>query len=188
MTKFIEQINDKDKERYIKDVEKNISFESYPKVKDFILNNELYITNVKTGPIEIEEKNATLVLDNSENRWFILCVDGKVELIAKKNTLIHTDSFSYKKRDASFNKKMKIHKKDYFIEYVDNIGANLSLALKEYNDKIGKSKWENEESEIKSMLLHSAINNNIIGYTYNSQNFSLCSIGKYSNKELDILN
>ena len=81
-----------------------------------------------------------------------------------------------------------MHKKDYFIEYVDNIGANLSLALKDYNDKIGKSKWENEESEIKSMLLHSTKDNNIIGYTYNSKNFSLCSIGKNSNKELDILN
>ena len=83
MTKFIEQINDKDKEKYIKEVEKNIDFETYPKVKDFILNNELYITNVKTGLIELEDKNATLVLDNSQNRWFVLCVDGKVELLAK---------------------------------------------------------------------------------------------------------
>ena len=188
MTKFIEQINDKDKEKYIKEVEKNIDFETYPKVKDFILNNELYITNVKTGLIELEAKNATLVLDNSQNRWFVLCVDGKVELLAKKNTVIHTDSFTYQKRDASFNKKIKIHKKDYFIEYVDNVGANLSLALKDYNDKIGKSKWENEESEIKSMLLHSTKDNNIIGYTYNSKNFSLCSIGKNSTKELNILN
>ncbi len=188
MIKFIEQINDKDKEKYAKELEKNINFEKYPKVKDFILNNELYITNVKTGPIELEDKNATIVLDNSQNRWFVLCVDGKIELLAKKNTLIHTSSFNYEKRNASFNKKVKMHKKDYFIEYVDNIGANLSLALKDYNDKIGKSKWENEESEIKSMLLHSTKDNNIIGYTYNSKNFSLCSIGKNSNKELDILN
>lgn len=188
MTKFIEQITQEDKAKYIKDVEKNINFETYPKVKDFILNNELYITNVKTGLIEIEDKNATLILDNSMNRWFVLCVDGKIELLAKKNTLIHTSSFKYSKRDSSFNKKMKIHKKDYLIEYVDNIGANLSLALKDYNDKVGKSKWEKEESEIKSMLLHSTKDSNIIGYTYNSKNFSLCSIGKNSNKELKILN
>ena len=61
MTKFIEQITQEDKAKYIKDVEKNINFETYPKVKDFILNNELYITNVKTGLIEIEDKNATLI-------------------------------------------------------------------------------------------------------------------------------
>lgn len=188
MIKFIEQIKSEEKEKYIKDIQKNINFETYPKVRDFILNNDLYITNVKTGPIELEDKNATIVLDNSQNRWFVLCVDGKVEMLAKKNTLIHTNLFSYSKRDTSFNKKYKISKKDYLIEYVDNIGANLSLALKNYNDKIGKGKWEDEENEITSMFIHSTKDNSILGYTYNSDSFSLCSIGKNSNKRLDILN
>ncbi len=188
MIKFIEQIKSNDKEKYIKDIQKNINFDVYPKIKEFILNNDLYITNVKTNPIEIKDKNATIILDNSQNRWFVLCVDGKVEMLAKKNTLIHTDLFSYSKRDSSFNKKYKIIKKDYLIEYVDNIGANLSLTLKNYNDKIGKNKWENEEKEIHSMFIHSTKDNSILGYTYNSDNFSLCSIGKNSNKELNILN
>ena len=64
MIKFIEQINDKDKEKYAKELEKNINIEKYHKVKDFILNNKLYITNVKTGLIELEDKNVTIVFDN----------------------------------------------------------------------------------------------------------------------------
>jgi hypothetical protein len=187
MTKFYEKLNDLDKEKYLKDIKKNIDTEKYPKVQDFILNNDLYISNVKTNPINYNSKDLITILDNSQNRWFILCIDGKISLIAKKNIIIHTDNFDYVKRDSSFNKKYKIKKADYLVEYIENIGANLSLGISNYNDKIGKNKWENETQEITNMLLHSQIDNSLNGYTYNGSDFSLCSIGKNYNKGIDIL-
>lgn len=187
MTRFFEQLKDDEKEKYIKDIKKNINLETYPKVKDFILNNDLYITNVKLNPVKIDGKDATLVLDSSQNKWFVLCVDGKINLIAKKNVVIHTDNFKYAKRDASFNKKYKIKKADYLIEYVENIGANLSLSITNYNDKIGKNKWCEDDSEIANMTLHSQKDITLNGYTYNGQDFSLCAIGKNYDKQKDLL-
>lgn len=187
MTKFFEQLSDNEKEKYLKDINRNINLDNYPKVKDFILNNTLYTSNVKLNPITTNEKNATIILDNSKNKWFILCIDGKVSLLAKKNVIIHTDSFKYAKRDTSFNKKYKIKKADYLVEYIENIGANLSLNVSGYNDLIGKNKWDEENIEIANMLLHSQNDSSLIGYTYNGDDFSLCSIGKNSQKQKDIL-
>ena len=73
----------------------------------------------------------------------------------------------YEKRDASFNKKYKIKKVDYLIEYVENIGANLSLNIKNYNDKIGKNKWCEDDMEIANMTIHSQKDITLNGYTYN---------------------
>ncbi len=187
MTRFFEELTNEDKEKYIKDIKKDIDLEKYTKVKDFILNNTLYITNVKTNPIKLEDKNIITILDSSKNRWFILCIDGKINLIAKKNILIHTNEFKYSKRDTSFNKKYKIKKANYLVEYVENIGANLSLNIKNYEDKIGKNKWSDEYNEIKRMTLHSQDNDTLNGYTYNGNDFSLCSIGKNYNKKTEIL-
>lgn len=187
MTKFFEELTDVEKEKYIKDIKKNIDLEKYTKVKDFFSNNNLYITNVKVGPLKYND-NIITILDNSKNKWFIQCNDGKIVLMAKRNIVIHTKDISYNKRDASFNKKFKIKKADYLIEYVDNIGANLSLCVSNYNDMIGKNKWNDDEySEIKRMTLHSQTDNSINGYTYNGEDFSLCSIGKNYNKENEIL-
>ena len=52
MTKFFEQLNSTDKEKYLKDIKKSIDIEKYAKIKDFFTNNELYITNIKTNPIK----------------------------------------------------------------------------------------------------------------------------------------
>lgn len=187
MTKFFEQLTSEEKDKYLKDIKKNINLQNYPKIADFLLNNNLYITNIKVNPISIKDKNATLILDNATNRWFILCIDGKISLIAKKNVLIHTDNFNYIKRDVNFNKKYKIKKADYLIEYVENIGSNLSINISNYYDIIGKNKWENETEEIASMTLHSQNDLSLCGYTYNGNDFSLCSIGKFSQKQKDIL-
>lgn len=187
MTRFFEQLKDDEKEKYIKDLKKNINLETYTKVKDFILNNSLYISNIKLNPIQLDNKDATLVLDSSQNKWFILCVDGKITLIAKKSVVIHTDNFKYEKRDASFNKKYKIKKADYLIEYVESIGANLSLNIKNYNDKIGKNKWCEDDTEIANMTLHSQKDMTLNGYTYNGQDFSLCAIGKNYDRQKDLL-
>lgn len=187
MTKFYEQLREIDKEKYIKDLKKDIDFENYPKVKDFILNNELYITNIKTNPIKIKEYNSTLILDSSKSKWFILCVNNKISLVAKKNVIIHTDIFSYEKRNTSFNKANKIKKADYLIEYIDNIGANLSLNITNYNDKIGKQKWDDDFEEIKEMTLELPQKTLLAGYTYNGNEFSLCIIGKGYDKQKDIL-
>lgn len=187
MTKFFEQLMEIDKEKYIKDLNKSIDLETYPKVKDFILNNELYITNIKTNLIKIKEYNSSLILDNSKNRWFILCIDSKIKLIAKKNIIIHTNIFSYEKRNTSFNKVNKIKKADYLIEYIDKIGANLSLNIQNYNDKIGKLKWDDDFDEIKEMTLELPNKTSLTGYTYNGENFSLCIIGKGYDKKIDIL-
>lgn len=188
MTKFFEQLTSTDKEKYLKDIKRDINLETYPKVKDFLIDNNLYVTNVKTNPIKVKEKNATVILDNSDNKWFILCVDGKIQLLSKKNVIIHTDIFNYDKRDANFTKKYKMQKLDYLVEYVENVGANLSLSIKNYNDKIGKARWQDETSIISSMTIHNMNDNNLNGYTYNGDDFSLCIIGKNFNKERDILN
>lgn len=188
MTRFFEELTDADKEKYIKDIKKNIDLEKYTKVKDFLYSNNLYITNVKVGPLKNINNEIVTILDNSKNKWFIQCNDGKIVLMAKKNVIIHTKDIIYDKRDTSFNKKYKIKKADYLIEYVDSIGANLSLCISNYNDLIGKNKWNNDDySEIKRMTLHSQLDNSINGYTYNGNDFSLCSIGKNYNKENDIL-
>lgn len=187
MTRFLEQLKEEEKEKYIKDIKKNINFETYPKVKDFILNNELYITNIKVNPIKYDTKDITLVVDSSQNKWFIFCIDGKISLLAKKNVIIHTDNFKYTKRDASFNKKYKIKKADYFIEYVENIGANLSLNLKNYNDLIGKNRWSDDDCAIANMTLHSQKDISLNGYTYNGEDFSLCAIGKNYEKQKALL-
>lgn len=188
MVRFLEQLNNTDKEKYIKDVYRNISIECYPKIKEFFLNNKLYITNVKTNPITISNKNSKLILDCSYNKWFILCVDGKISLLAKKNTIIHLDIFSYEKRNASFNKNYKIKKADYLIEFIDNIGANLSLNIQNYNDIIGKLKWDGNFEEIKQMTLELPQKDALSGYTYNGNDFSLCIIGKGYEKGKNILN
>lgn len=188
MTKFFEELTDIDKEKYIKDIQKNIDLEKYTKIKDFFYNNDLYITNTKTNPIKYNDKQVVTILDSSKNKWFIECNDGKIVLMAKKNIIIHTNDIKYTKRDASFAKKYKIKNADYLIEYVDNIGANLSLCVNDYNDMIGKGKWNDDTHyEIKRMTLHSQTDNSINGYTYNGDDFSLCSIGKNYNKENDIL-
>lgn len=188
MTRFFEEITDIDKEKYIKDIQKNIDLEKYTKIKDFFYNNNLYITNIKVGPLKYLGEKVVTILDNSKNKWFIQCNDGKIILMAKKNTIIHTKDIKYTKRDASFSKKYKIKKADYLIEYVDSIGANLSLCINNYNDIIGKNKWSDDSNfEIKRMTLHSQTNSSINGYTYNGDDFSLCSVGKNYNKENDIL-
>ena len=187
MTKFFEQLSDADKEKYLKDIKKSIDIEKFAKIKDFFTNNELYITNIKTNPIKSKDNKVLTILDNSTNRWFILCIDGKISMLSKKNIIIYTDKFEYKKRDSSFNKKYKIKKADYLVEYIENIGANLSLNITNYDDNIGKQKWENENEEIGKMFLHSQVNDTLNGYTYNSDSFSLCSIGKNYNKGNDIL-
>lgn len=187
MTKFFEVLKTEEKEKYLKDLKKCIDFETYPKVQDFILNNELYITNVKTNPITIKSKESTVILDNSSNKWFILCIDNKINLINKKNVIIHTDNFEYAKRDTSFNKKYTIKKADYLVEYVDNIGANLSLSIKNYNDKIGKNKWDDNHEELYQMTLELPQKEPLYGYTYNGNDFSLCTIGKGYDKKIEIL-
>ncbi len=187
MTKFFEQLNNTDKEKYLKDINKHIDLEKYPKIKDFISNTTLYVTNIKTNPIKTKDKKIITILDNTQNKWFILCIDGKISLISKKNIIIHTDNFEYSKRDSSFNKNYKIKKVDYLVEYIENIGANLSLNVSNYNDKIGKKKWENETTEISQMTLHSQVNSNLNGYTYNCNDFSLCLVGKNYNKGINIL-
>lgn len=187
MTRFFEQLTDIDKEKYMKDINKEIKLEEHLKLKDFILNNTLYVTNVKTNPIKLKNKDGVLVLDSAKNRWFILCVDNKIHLLAKKNVIIHTSDFDYIKRDATFTKKYKIKKVDYLIEYVDNVGANLSLNIKNYNDKIGKNKWTEEDTEIANMTLNTSKDPTLNGYTYNGEDFSLCIIGKGFEKQKDIL-
>ncbi len=187
MTRFFDTLTDLDKEKYLKELKKDINIEEHTKIKDFILNNDLQITNIKTSPLNLKDKNLVLILDNSNNKWFVLCVDGKVSLVAKKNIIIHLSGFEYTKRDISFSKKYKLNNIDYLIEYVDNIGANISLNVLAYNDIIGKGKWENETDEIYKMSIHSNVNPDLTGYTYNGKDFSLCSIGKNSYKENDIL-
>ena len=113
--------------------------------------------------------------------------NGKIQLIAKKNVLIHTDRFEYEKRDTSFTKKQKIKSADYLVEYVENVGANLSLNINNYNDIIGKAKWNGDYDEIGSMTLEYADKNVFTGYTFNSDSFSLCNIGKQTEKQTNIL-
>lgn len=187
MTKFFDQLDKNDKEKYSKDINKSINFEKYPKIRDFILNNDLYITNVKTGPIEIQDKESLVILDNSQNKWFVLCIDGKINLLAKKNIIIHTDMFKYDKRTVDFTKVQKIKKVDYLVEYIQDIGANLSLNIKNYKGKIGKQKWDSDYDEIRQMTLELPQKNTLAGYTYNDNNFSLCIIGKGYDKQKDIL-
>ena len=187
MTKFFEQLQDNEKEKYIKDIKKCINFEIYPKVQDFILNNNLYVTNIKTNPIKIKEKNSTLIIDSSANKWFILCIDNKINLMAKKNVIIHTDIFDYERRDSSFTKNYTIKSADYLIEYMDNIGSNLSLNISDYNGKIGKSKWSEDNEELAQMTLELPQKNPLFGYTYNCKDFSLCTIGKGYDKQKEIL-
>ena len=91
------------------------------------------------------------------------------------------------KKEILLNKKYKIKKADYLIEYVENIGANLSLSIKNYNDKIGKNKWCQDDTEIANMTLHSQKDISLNGYTYNGQDFSLCAIGKNYDKQKDLL-
>lgn len=187
MTKFFEQLTDIEKQKYIKDINREITLDEHLKLKDFISNNTLYVTNIKTNPIKVKSKDGIIILDSSKNRWFILCIDNKIQLISKKNIIIHTSDFDYTKRDATFSKKYKIKKVDYLIEYVDNIGANLSLNIKNYNDKIGKSKWSEEDTEIANMTLNTSKDSTLNGYTYNSDSYSLCIIGKGFEKQKDIL-
>lgn len=187
MVKFYELLTNVEKEKYIKDINKYINLNENGKIKDFLLSDELFLSNVKLSPLNVKEKEIVTILDSSDNRWFILCIDGKIVLMSKKNITIHTKDFKYEKRNASFNKKYSIKKADYLIEYIDNIGANLSLSIKNYNDLIGKEKWLNEDHEITSMTLHNQKNTNLNGYTYNSNNYSLCIIGKGYEKENNIL-
>ena len=187
MAKFYVQICEQDRLNYIKDLKRNIDFNTYPKVLEFMQIEQLYITNVKTGPIRIKDNNSILVIDNSKNKWFVFAIDGKIQLIAKKNVLIHTDKFEYEKRDTSFTKKQKIKNADYLVEYVENVGANLSLNINNYNDVIGKAKWDGEYDEIGSMTLEYADKNIFTGYTFNSDSFSLCNIGKQTEKQTNIL-
>lgn len=187
MTKFFEQLSNDEKQKYLKEIKKTIDTDYYCKITNFFEKNTLYVTNIKTNPIKIKNKESILILDNSDNKWFFLCVDGKLTLINKKNIIIHTDIFSYKKRDSSFNKDYKIKKANYLIENVQNVGANLSLNIKNYNGKIGKNKWDYEMHEISEMTLSSSKDNSINGYTYNGEYFSLCNIGKNCDKKKDIL-
>ena len=84
MVKFYEQICEQDRLNYIKDLKRSIDFNTYPKMLEFMQNEQLYITNVKTGPIKIKDNNSILVIDNSKNKWFVFAIDGKINLIAKK--------------------------------------------------------------------------------------------------------
>lgn len=97
MTKFLEQLSNDEKQKYIKEIKKTIDTDYYTKIINFFEKNTLYITNIKTNPIKIKEKNSILILDNSDNKWFFFCIDGKIALINKKNILIHTNIFNYKK-------------------------------------------------------------------------------------------
>ncbi len=188
MTKFYEQLKDEEKEKYIKEIKKSIDLEKYPKVQSFFENNDLYISNVKIDPIKVKEKKALVILDCSSNKWFILCIDNKICLMAKKNVILHTDIFEYEKRTTNFNKKYNIKKMDYLVEYIDKIGANLSLNVKEYNGKIGKNKWcDDEHEELGQMTLELPQKNPLCGYTYNDKNLSLCIIGKGYDKQKEIL-
>ncbi len=187
MTKFFEQLSNDEKQKYIKEIKKTIDTDYYHKIINFFEKNTLYITNIKTNPISIKNKESIIILDNSDDKWFFLCIDGKLALINRKNIIIHTDIFSYKKRDLSFNKTYKIKKADYLIENVQNIGANLSLSIKNYNGKIGKNRWNCEINEISEMTLSSSKDNNLSGYTYNGEYFSLCNIGKNCERKKEIL-
>ena len=175
MTKFFEQLSSDEKQKYIKEIKKTIDTDYYTKILNFFEKNILYITNIKTNPIKIKEKNSTLILDNSDNKWFFFCIDGKLALINKKNIIIHTNIFNYKKRDVSFNKLYKIKKVDYLIENVQNLGANVSLNITNYNGLIGKNKWNDDINEISEMTLSSS-KDTLNGYTYNGEYFSLCNI------------
>ena len=186
MTKFFEQLSNDEKQKYIKEIKKTVDTDYYTKIINFFEKNTLYITNIKTNPIKIKEKNSILILDNSDNKWFFSCIDGKLALINKKNIIIHTNIFSYKKRDVSFNKLYKIKKVDYLIENVQNLGANVSLNITNYNGLIGKNKWNDDINEISEMTLSSS-KDTLNGYTYNGEYFSLCNIGKNCDKKKDIL-
>ena len=52
MVKFYEQICEQDRLNYIKDLKRSIDFNTYPKMLEFMQNEQLYITNVKTGKPE----------------------------------------------------------------------------------------------------------------------------------------
>lgn len=186
MTKFFEQLSSDEKQKYIKEIKKTIDTDYYTKILNFFEKNILYITNIKTNPIKIKEKKSTLILDNSDNKWFFFCIDGKLALINKKNIIIHTNIFNYKKRDVSFNKLYKIKKVDYLIENVQNLGANVSLNITNYNGLIGKNKWNDDINEISEMTLSSS-KDTLNGYTYNGEYFSLCNIGKNCDKKKDVL-
>ncbi len=187
MTRLFEQLSDTEKEKYLKDVSRSINLNEYAKIKNFFLDNELFTSNTKLNPLKSQIKDLELILDNSSNRWFILCVDGKIQLLSKKNVTIHTKDFKYEKRNVAFNKKYNIKKLEYLVEYIDNIGANLSLNITNYNGKIGKEKWLDESEEITNMTLHTQNDSSIAGYTYNGQDFSLCVVGKGYEKQKDIL-
>jgi len=103
------------------------------------------------------------------------------------NILIHTDKFIYDKREISFTKKQNIKFADYFVEYVENVGANLTLNLNNYYGNIGKSKWNFEIEEIGSMSLEYTNKKIYTGYTYNCPTFSFCNIGKDTQKQIDVL-
>ena len=80
MAKFYEQICEQDRLNYTKDLKRNIDFTTYPKVLEFMQIEQLYITNVKTGPIKIKDNNSILVIDNSKNKWFVFAIDGKIQI------------------------------------------------------------------------------------------------------------
>ena len=86
----------------------------------------------------------------------------------------------------SFNKLYKIKKVDYLIENVQNLGANVSLNITNYNGLIGKNKWNDDINEISEMTLSSS-KETLNGYTYNGEYFSLCNIGKNCDKKKEIL-
>ena len=58
MVKFYEQICEQDRLNYIKDLKRSIDFNTYPKMLEFMQTEQLYITNVKTGPIKIKDNNS----------------------------------------------------------------------------------------------------------------------------------
>ena len=78
MAKFYEQICEQDRLNYIKDLKRSIDFNKYPKMLEFMQNEQLYITNVKTGPIRIKDNNTILVIDTSKNKWFVFAIDGTI--------------------------------------------------------------------------------------------------------------
>lgn len=187
MIKFYEHLSSETKEKYIKDISKYINLEENSKIKNFLLSDDLYITNVKTNIILVNEPNTKIVIDCSKDRWFIFCANGKISLMSKKNIIIHNDNIKYEKRDSTFNTKQTIKNTDYFVEYIDNIGANVSLNIKKYNGYIGKKRWENEEIYELTKMHASSTSKDLKGYVFNSKTFSLCNIGKNTEKENDIL-
>jgi len=187
MANFLDDFSDINN-KYFKDLSKTFNFDIHSKIKDFITSSNLCITNVKLDPLKFSNKKTLVILDSTQNKWFLLVVDGKIVLLAKKNTIIHIKNlFTYQKRSKKFNAIYNIKSCDYLVEFVDNVGANLSLALKNWSGNIGKNNWDDSTSEISQMTLTHSSNEELVGYTYNSKEFSFCSIGKKCEKQLDIL-